>query len=182
MSLSKEGLEPLLYVILVIVFIANLSQFILYLHQERYSRDILKMTEPDQQFKTVLKTWAYSLTKTRQAVFKALQDKEPQTMHEIIMACNGQTDRASVYRTILLFEKLGIVQRLQIGWKYKLELSDRFHRHHHHMTCQNCSQTYALPADQKLEARLRQLAYKQNFRMTGHQLEIHGVCDNCQKS
>ncbi|HEY5442121.1 MAG TPA: transcriptional repressor [Candidatus Saccharimonadales bacterium] len=138
------------------------------------------MTEPSEQFKTMLGTWAYSLTQTRQLVFSVLQDKEPQTMQQIVAACQGQADRASVYRTIKLFEKLGIVQRLQIGWKYKLELSDRFHNHHHHLTCLKCGQTSALPADEKLEQRLRLLARQQNFQMQGHQLEIQGYCADCQ--
>jgi Fe2+ or Zn2+ uptake regulation protein len=138
------------------------------------------MSDPLEEFKTALKTWAYSLTKTRQLVFAALQDKEPQTMHEVVAACAGQADRASVYRTVKLFEKLGIVQRLQIGWKYKLELSDRFHRHHHHLTCLKCGRTFALPGDPNLEQRLKLLARGQNFRMAGHQLEIQGVCQSCQ--
>jgi Fur family ferric uptake transcriptional regulator len=137
------------------------------------------MIEPQEQFRTVLKTAAYSLTKTRRLVFAALQDKEPQTMHEVVAGCYGQANRASVYRTIKLFEELGIVQRLQIGWKYKLELSDRFHHHHHHLTCQKCGQTFALPSDEKLEQRLRQLARQQNFQMQGHQLEIQGLCSTC---
>jgi Fe2+ or Zn2+ uptake regulation protein len=138
------------------------------------------MSDPLEEFKTALKTWAYSLTKTRQLVFTALQDKEPQTMAEVVAACAGQANRASVYRTVKLFEKLGIVQRLQIGWKYKLELSDRFHRHHHHLTCLKCGRTFALPGDPNLEQRLKLLARGQNFRMAGHQLEIQGVCQSCQ--
>ena len=138
------------------------------------------MLDASEEFKTTLNTRAYSLTKTRQLVFAALQDKEPQTMAEIVAACQNRADRASVYRTINLFEKLGIVQRLQIGWKYKLELSDRYHYHHHHLTCSKCGQTFALPNDQRLEQRLRQLSREQNFHMRGHQLEIQGLCKNCR--
>ncbi|MGC1176897.1 MAG: transcriptional repressor [Candidatus Saccharimonadales bacterium] len=137
------------------------------------------MVEPLQQLKTTLKHGDFSLTRTRQLVFAALQDKEPQTMHELILACQQSMDRATVYRTIELFERLGIVQRLQIGWKYKLELSDAFHHHHHHLTCQVCGQTFALPEDDQLEKRLRQLAQTQHFTMRGHQLEIQGVCQSC---
>lgn len=138
------------------------------------------MADPFEQFQTALKTQAYSLTKTRRTVFAALQDREPQSMQEVVAACAGHADRASVYRTISLLERLGIVQRLQIGWKYKLELSDRFHHHHHHLTCLKCGRTFALPADDRMEQRLRQLARQQNFRMQGHQLEIQGLCQACQ--
>jgi Fur family ferric uptake transcriptional regulator len=138
------------------------------------------MTEPIEQLQTTLKDHHYSLTKSRQLIFAALQDKEPQTMHEIVEACRGQVDRASVYRTIALFELLGIVQRLQIGWKYKLELSDDFHHHHHHLTCRQCGKTIPLSEDYQLEERLRALAASQNFTMQGHQLEIQGYCQTCQ--
>jgi len=140
------------------------------------------MTEPLEQFKTVLKSSACSLTKTRRLVFAALQDKEPQTMHEIVAACRGQADRASVYRTISLFEKLGIVQRLQIGWKYKLELSDRFRHHHHHLTCLNCGSVIPFDESLALESGLRRLADAKKFEMQSHQLEIQGLCHNCRSA
>ena len=101
-------------------------------------------------------------------------------MHEVVLACRGKVDRASVYRNIALFEHLGIVQRLQIGWKYKLELSDNFNHHHHHMTCVRCNQTTALPEDQQLESRLQQLARTRGFAPQDHQIEIRGLCQNCQ--
>jgi Fe2+ or Zn2+ uptake regulation protein len=137
------------------------------------------MDQPLEQLKNTLKKHGQSLTKARAAVFKALEDKEPQTMREIVAACEGKADRASVYRAVALFEKLGIAQRLQIGWKYKLELSDAFHRHHHHLTCTNCGRTIPLPEDRQLEARLHTLSRAQGFLMKGHQLEIQGLCSQC---
>jgi Fur family ferric uptake transcriptional regulator len=139
------------------------------------------MTEPLQQLQQSLKGQG-SLTRPRQVVFSALLGREPQTMAQLVAACASQIDRASVYRTIALFEKLGVVQRLQIGWKYKLELSDTFHHHHHHLTCLKCGRTTPLPEDKQLESRLQQLAKAQNFTMQGHQLEIQGLCRDCVRS
>lgn len=136
------------------------------------------MSDPFTEFKKSLKDHGQSLTKPRLLVFEALQDQEPQTMHEIV-ARSLQVDRASVYRTIALFERMGIVQRLQIGWKYKLELSDTFHHHHHHLTCRGCGKTIPISEDNELELRLKTLAAAQNFTMQGHQLEIQGLCQNC---
>lgn len=100
-------------------------------------------------------------------------------MRELIMACGEQVDRASIYRTIALFEQLGIVKRLQIGWKYKLELSDSFHHHHHHLTCLKCGAVAPLAEDQQLEQRLAHLAKNSNFTMQEHLLEIQGLCLSC---
>ncbi len=139
------------------------------------------MADPLEQFKTTLKKHGQSLTKARLVVFKVLQDKEPQTMREVVTACQNKADRASVYRAITLFEKLGIVQRLQIGWKYKLELSDAFHHHHHHLTCQRCGRTVPLSEDRILEERLRLLAARERFKMKDHQMEIQGLCADCRQ-
>lgn len=138
------------------------------------------MIEPLEQFENTLKSHGHSVTATRRLVFRALQNQEPQSMRELLLACGEQVDRASVYRTIALFEQLGIVKRLQIGWKYKLELSDSFHHHHHHLTCLECGIVTPLPEDSELEGRLAKLARHNGFLMREHQLEIQGLCASCQ--
>ena len=140
------------------------------------------MTDPKADFEIHLKRAGYSVTATRREVFAALQGKEPQTMRELLATCQGKADRASVYRTIGLFEQLGIVKRLQIGWKYKLELSDAFHHHHHHLTCTSCGRTTPFEENTELEQQLAQLAANHRFAMHDHQLEIQGICSDCQKT
>jgi Fe2+ or Zn2+ uptake regulation protein len=85
-------------------------------------------------FEKSLKQAGVSLTKPRQVVFKGLQHHKSLTMAELVAACTG-VDRASVYRTTELFERLGIIIRIPNGWKYRLELGEAFHEHHHHATC-----------------------------------------------
>jgi len=139
------------------------------------------MSEPLVQLTNHLKKAGFSLTKPRRQVFEALQNTEPQTMAALIAGCVG-VDRASIYRTVLLFERLNIVQRLQIGWKYKLELTGDFIHHHHHLSCVHCGNVTALPDDPVLEQQLHQLAVNQNFLPSDHQLEIRGLCVNCRPS
>lgn len=127
-----------------------------------------------------LKQNSQSVTKQRLAVFTVLQGQEPLSIREIIARCAG-TDRASVYRTLDLFEQLGIVQRIQTGWKYKLELSDTFHAHHHHATCLHCGRTIVLHADAALEELLSDIAHDQNFVIAAHQLELQGYCSDCRQ-
>jgi Fur family transcriptional regulator, ferric uptake regulator len=127
-----------------------------------------------------LKHAGHSITKQRMLVFDALYGQEPLFMQEIISTLAKTVDRASVYRTIDLFEKLGIVQRLSIGWKYKFELSDTFHEHHHHMTCKACGKLIPLDGDSHIENDIADLARKHSFVITSHQLEITGLCAACQ--
>lgn len=128
---------------------------------------------------TVLKKNGYSVTTSRQAVFNALTDTGPITMAQLVNKVRAHADRASVYRAVELFEKLGIVNRLQIGWKYKLELSDLFTEHHHHATCLQCGMVISLEEDESLERGIRKLASDANFVLSSHSLEIRGLCAKC---
>lgn len=139
------------------------------------------MTEANELLAKTLKQHGYSVTTVRKAVFSTLDKKEPQTMNKIVRAL-PIVDRASVYRTIALFEKLGIVQRLQMGWKYKLELSDIFSYHHHHLTCRECGTIVSLREDRTLEATLQSLAAEYGYSNLSHQFEVTGMCKSCQKN
>lgn len=134
---------------------------------------------PIKTLKALLKKDGSSLTKPRRAVFNLLLNQEPQSMQVLVKRAQGQVDRATVYRTIELFERLGIVHRLNVGWKYKIELSDVFLGHHHHFHCNNCGKTYTLPANSMLETMIDSLASKEGYSPRGHQLEINGLCPAC---
>ncbi|HET6864076.1 MAG TPA: Fur family transcriptional regulator [Candidatus Saccharimonadales bacterium] len=135
-----------------------------------------------ENLRSILKANSSSLTKPRKVVFDLLLNQEPQSMQVLAQRARGKVDRATVYRTIELFERLGIVRRLNIGWKYKIELSDVFTGHHHHMFCTNCGRMFELPDSPMLETMIDTVAAKSSFSPRGHQLEIYGLCANCQNS
>jgi Fur family transcriptional regulator, ferric uptake regulator len=130
------------------------------------------------QFTSMLKASGQSVTKSRVAIFEALLGKEPMSMHDLVGKVRG-VDRASVYRSIELFERLGIVQRLHTGWKYKLELSDKFNEHHHHLSCVRCGRTTAMN-ESELELIIRRIAAHHGFWPSSHQIEVQGLCAECR--
>jgi Fur family ferric uptake transcriptional regulator len=131
-----------------------------------------------QQFMSMLKTSGQSVTKSRVAIFEALLGQEPMSMHDLVGKVSG-VDRASVYRAVELFEHLGIIQRLHTGWKYKLELSDKFNDHHHHLTCTQCGKTTAMN-EGELEMIIRKIAAHHAFQPLSHQIEVQGLCAECR--
>jgi len=135
-----------------------------------------------ENLKSILKDDGASLTKPRKVVFDLMLNQGPQSMQVLVQRARGKVDRATVYRTIELFERLGIVRRLNIGWKYKIELSDLFTGHHHHMYCTNCGRMFDLPDNTMLETMIDTVAAKSGFSPRGHQLEVFGLCVNCSKS
>lgn len=137
------------------------------------------MVAKSELFATLLHENNYSLTYSRQAVFAALDDKKPCTMHELVERCKN-IDRASVYRSVALFETLGITRRLYSGWKYKIELSDMFGHHHHHATCVSCGRLFPLDEDSAVESALQALANRHSFVMKSHEIELSVLCKKCQ--
>lgn len=135
--------------------------------------------DPFIQLKSTLKDRGFSTTYARKQVFSALLDKEPQTMNQIVSACPA-IDRTSVYRTINLYDSLGIAKRIQIGWKYKVELAGNFHSHHHHLTCLHCGSTTTFEEGSQLLNSLQNIVDENDFEMREHQLEIQGLCTNCR--
>lgn len=133
-----------------------------------------------EQFRALLRASGQSITKARLSVFAALLGQEPLSMHALTEQVSG-VDRASVYRAVELFERLGIVQRLNTGWKYKVELTDKFAAHHHHLTCTRCGRAIAI-SETDLEHAIEKLAAAHDFSPTAHQIEIQGICTNCKTS
>lgn len=138
------------------------------------------MASAEEVFIGLLKQGGCRVTKARLAVFEQLYNQESLSMHDLVQHSKG-VDRASVYRAVDLFEQLGIVQRFHIGWKYKIELTDRFAAHHHHLSCLSCGRTIPIN-EHDLERVIDELAKEHNFMPTAHQIELQGYCETCQSA
>ena len=131
------------------------------------------------KIKELLVNNGYSWTKSRRLVYETVYVGKPKSINDIISSLDGQVDRVSVYRVIELYEKLGAVNRINIGWKYKLELSDKFVPHHHHLTCLNCGQVIDIEDEEHIDNFIEEVTSKFSFKPERHAFEIEGLCINC---
>ncbi len=132
-------------------------------------------------FEAILRNNNDHITAARTAVFTALYEGGLQTMSELQAAAKEHADRTSVYRAVALFERLGIAHRVQTGWKYKVELSDIFVAHHHHISCLGCGKVFAIHEDERIEALIAEIARNNQMSNPVHQLEIQGYCQQCSE-
>lgn len=128
--------------------------------------------------RSILQKNGFSFTKQRLLVFDLLLHQEPMTVYELIDRAAGRLDRASIYRTLSVYEQIGVVRQINIGWKYKVELSDIFAEHHHHLTCLRCGRIIPIGSNE-LEKFITQLANEYNFSISEHQIELQGYCRAC---
>lgn len=138
------------------------------------------MSSPEfLRFKRILQTSGHFVTRPRQRLFDLLQHHSPLPIKQLIDLAEHH-DQATVYRNVILFEQLGIVNRLQLGRNAQLELSDKFQHHHHHLTCMHCGKVIAIKENRVIESEITRIGQQTGFTATDHVLEIRGHCSNCQ--
>jgi Fur family transcriptional regulator, ferric uptake regulator len=91
-----------------------------------------------------------------------------------------KTSRATVYRTLDLLVKSGLVRRVHLG-------EDHYHyervtgnSHHDHLICTTCGTVIEFN-DPELEARQDEICRRKKFTPTFHNLQILGVCGACAR-
>lgn len=132
-----------------------------------------------ETFGRVLEISGHSHTQTRLELFNQLLKHSPISAAGLARLCEPSVDRATTYRNLHLFERLGIVKRIWIGFKSKYELSGEFVPHHHHLECSNCKRVMVIE-DRRLEELLLQISDANGLEPQDHQVEIIGLCQNCR--
>ena len=123
-------------------------------------------------------------TRQRRLVLEALaeepNDATAQRLFEALRARGERIGLATVYRTLGLLSGRGVVDALMHHPGevcYRLCGAD----HHHHLTCSECHQVVEL-GDCELEPWLDRLAGAHGFAVTGHAVEVTGICADCRRA
>lgn len=88
--------------------------------------------------------------------------------------------RATVYRTLELLVKSGMVRRVHLGEEHYHYEHVTGNSHHDHLICTTCGGVIEFH-DEVLEQRQRDICKKKKFTPTFHNLQILGVCDSCTR-
>lgn len=131
------------------------------------------------KLQAVLAEHGYKVTTARKQVYSALANAtQPLCNSEIINNVSG-IDKVSVYRTLELYESIGISHRVWNGFKSKVELSDSFSPHHHHFTCDTCGKVISF-RNKDIEKLLHSAEATLNVSIRHHVVELSGVCKDCE--
>ena len=132
-----------------------------------------------------LKQKGYKLTPQRRAILDTIIEKEGMhlTVEEIydeVKKNCPEIGLATVYRTVLLYEEIGVVSKLELNdgcSRYEIVHSDEEHMHHH-LICNVCKSVYEVEDDllDELEERI-QKTY--GFNILDHSVKFYGICSKC---
>lgn len=102
-------------------------------------------------------------------------------------AVNPAIGLTTVYRTLDMLERSGIVQKFDFGdgmARYELINNPGAKDHHHHLICLNCKKIidyteYMESEVEFLEKTQKKLSDKYKFNITGHMINFYGLCKQC---
>lgn len=133
------------------------------------------------KFTRILKDNAVSVTQVRRTIFDALAEADKPLKNGEVAALVPSVDRASVYRTLELFDRLGLTTTIVRGWTPFTELAEPFKPHHHHIVCEKCGNIVEIEND-TLEDVLGLIANRHNFTLKKHVVELTGLCEQCKNT
>ena len=141
------------------------------------------MTQRVEKAVEILKNTGVRMTPQRHAILAyLLETMTHPTADEIYKALEGKFPNmsvATIYNNLRVFKEAGLVRELTYG-----DASSRFdanvHEEHYHAICSECGtiRDFHFPYLGDVERAAEQNA---GFRVTGHRMEVYGVCDDCQK-
>lgn len=127
-----------------------------------------------EKFVKVIRDSGSKLTAAREIVLTKLNNaNEPLTLKELHKRCSN-IDFSSVYRSIILFKELELVDEINFAdKKIRYELVSK--PHHHHIICSNCGEIKELPIC--IISEIKKLT---EYKITKHTFELMGLCPKCQ--
>ncbi|MFN2442664.1 MAG: Fur family transcriptional regulator [Thermoanaerobaculia bacterium] len=138
-----------------------------------------------ERFRGYLQQQGLKLTNERDSlvreIFSTHYHFEAEELLEKLRKKKTKISRATIYRTLELLVKSGMVRRVHLGedhYHYERVMGDD--AQHGHLICTTCGAVIEFH-DEALEARQLQICEKNRFTPTFHNLQILGVCGSCRK-
>lgn len=123
-------------------------------------------------------------TKQRRIVAEVLFSHRHFNVEELHRAVHDRDPSigyATVYRTVKLLERVGLVHAGQFGdGTARYEVSDGDADHHDHLICTRCGLIVEFEIE-AIEDLQRQVAKLHGFVLNSHRLDMFGLCPACQK-
>ena len=108
----------------------------------------------------------------------SIQHVSAEDVYKMLIAADEEIGLATVYRVLTQFEQAGLVARHNFeGGHSVFELSKE--DHHDHIVCQKCGKITEF-SDEKIEARQSEVAKSLGYILLDHNLNMYGLCPDCQ--
>ncbi len=167
----------------------NKNDFTPVLPQHVESQSTIKSVHnQNDDFKKMIRSMSLKVTDQRLIILSCLYESQSTyserhiTAQALFEKCHKKDSSigfATVYRFLRELTENKIVTEVRMGGQpSRYELNTQ--QHHDHLTCTSCGNISEFE-NEKIEKLQQQVAVQFGFKLTGHILELYGLCQNCQK-
>ncbi len=141
---------------------------------------------PVDKFREFLQTKGQRLTPEREAVVRAVYashdhfDADHWVSTLAPQPGGKRASRSTVYRTLELMEEARLIRRVARVNDRAVYEHDYGYPQHDHLICKKCNKLIEFP-NADIAAVVEKVAAEHGFRMTGHRLEVEGICAECSR-
>ena len=114
------------------------------------------------------------------AVFYSDSHVSVEDIERILRADGVHVGKATVYRTLDLLRRAGLVDELDFGEGFKRFEPRRAQGDHEHLICVECGKVVEFTSE-RIQRMNMLIAEDHGYRHHHHRLEIYGVCRACQQ-
>ncbi len=136
-------------------------------------------------FEKMLHTCGYKMTVQRQAILDIIREEKKrhlctEEIYDEVKKAYPGIGLATVYRTLQLFEKLGIVHHILLDdGCMRFQIMDSKEKHqHHHLVCDICGEVIDVEEDM-LGTLEEKLLTEKGFTVKDHKVQFFGICKKC---
>jgi len=133
-------------------------------------------------FKSLFKDKRLRLSHPRFLIYQELSNAEaplsPQELYQCLLKKRRKIGLTSIYRSLDLFESLGILFKIINGSSVKYKLCES-EDHHHHIICKACGDVVELNFCD-ISNWSKKVTESTGYQVTDHQLNFYGLCKSCK--
>lgn len=142
---------------------------------------IKREKQTDEGLKKIIREMGLKVTGQRMAILRSLSKgrahRSAQEVFEAVSKTHKEIGFATVYRFLRDLSTKGFVTEVRMGGlPARYELTPK--SHHDHLTCVQCSKIVEFE-NADIERLQQVIAKKNGFVLTGHVLELYGICPDC---
>ena len=141
------------------------------------------MKRTERKLAAILRQHGYKLTSQRRRLLSVIalshEHLTPAALYERVQREYPDIGLVTVYRTLGVFTKLGLVCEVNVAGNRRSYLIRRPSGHHHHLICSECGAVTDF-TDCDLGELEQRLSRETGFKIRSHSLEFMGRCQKCQ--
>ncbi|MCA9056314.1 MAG: transcriptional repressor [Planctomycetaceae bacterium] len=141
---------------------------------------------PEEKFREYLATKGQRMTRERaiilDEVFSSHEHFDADALVQRVAAREDsrRVSRSTVYRTLTQLEESGLIRKVARQDGRDLFEHDYGYPQHDHFICEKCSKLVEF-RNEEISRILERVAAEYGFRMSGHRLEVNGICAECAR-